>query len=178
MSPHSIIEFVRLWLQQGGGNRHKFKKIVFSAATNPEFAKTLLERYFPLAHYYFRAGTPGSVERSRVTQAERTHNPQDQMGEGEGEGEGEGKEVGEGGEGEMGEWGEEGEGEEGGEGVAVMGEKEENERRQEVDQNEKEKVRISVTCNSICTCMFIPKDYGYTCTHVSTRAMLSILEQA
>ena len=61
VSPHCIIEFVRLWLQQGG-NRHKYMRIIFSAATNPDFATSLVERYFPLAHYYFKSGTPGNIK--------------------------------------------------------------------------------------------------------------------
>ena len=149
VSPHSIIEFVRLWLQQGGGNSHKFKKIVFSAATNPEFATTLVERYFPLAHYYFKAGTPGSVKRTRTTEAERKQMSQDQMGEeGEGEmkeeGKGEGEEgeegMGENGEGKMGEeWeGEEGEGRMGEEGEGEEGEEEEELRKEGEEREDEE----------------------------------------
>ena len=55
VSPHSVIECVRQWLQLRG-NSGKYIRIIFSATTNPDYTKTLVEQYFPLAPYYFSSG--------------------------------------------------------------------------------------------------------------------------
>ena len=64
VSPHSVMESVRLWLQQSG-NSNRFKKVVFSAATNPDFAETLLQRYFPPTHYQFKISGPKNTGTER-----------------------------------------------------------------------------------------------------------------
>ena len=58
------MESVRLWLQQSG-NSNRFKKVVFSAATNPDFAETLLQRYFPPTHYQFKISGPKNTGTER-----------------------------------------------------------------------------------------------------------------
>ena len=47
VSPHIVIETVRLWLQEGL-NSHKFERIVFCARANLPLLEEALDKYFPL----------------------------------------------------------------------------------------------------------------------------------